>query len=129
MNLYLINFNQIKNHYHHKHMDNYTYFNICDQYLYCKHYLWAARNISANGVFNYDDLIKIYGNRTNGGNYCKICGVLIQNVDTLDVEEFEGGEDGGIASGEMYAIAKQSLADAIALESGRYLEESVWFGA
>lgn len=41
----------------------------------------------------------------------------------------ERGEDGGIASGEMYAIAKQSLADAIALESGRYLEESVWFGA
>lgn len=41
----------------------------------------------------------------------------------------ERGEDGGIASGEMYAIAKQSLADAIALESGRYLEESAWFGA
>ena len=38
----------------------------------------------------------------------------------------ERGEDGGIASGEMYAIAKQSLTDAIALESGRYLEEGEW---
>jgi hypothetical protein len=38
----------------------------------------------------------------------------------------ERGEDGGIASGEMYAIYKQSLADAIAIESGRYIEESAW---
>lgn len=38
----------------------------------------------------------------------------------------ERGEDGGIASGEMYAIYKQSLADAIAIESGRYIEEDAW---
>ena len=38
----------------------------------------------------------------------------------------ERGEDGGIVSGEMYGIFKQSLSDAIALESGRYLEESEW---
>ena len=38
----------------------------------------------------------------------------------------ERGEDGGIASGEMYAIYKQSLADAIAIESGRYIEEGEW---
>ena len=38
----------------------------------------------------------------------------------------ERGEDGGIASGEMYTIYKQSLADAIAIESGRYIEESAW---
>jgi len=38
----------------------------------------------------------------------------------------ERGEDGGIASGEMYAIAKQSLSDAISLESGRYREEMEW---
>ena len=38
----------------------------------------------------------------------------------------ERGEDGGIASGEMYAIYKQSLADAIAIESSRYIEESAW---
>jgi hypothetical protein len=38
----------------------------------------------------------------------------------------ERGEDGGIASGEMYSIYKQSLADAIAIESGRYIEESAW---
>lgn len=38
----------------------------------------------------------------------------------------ERGEDGGLASGEMYALYRQSLGDAIALESGRYLEESEW---
>lgn len=38
----------------------------------------------------------------------------------------ERGEDGGIASNEAFAMYKQSLSDAIALESGRYLEESEW---
>jgi len=38
----------------------------------------------------------------------------------------ERGEDGGIASNEAFAMYKQSLNDAIALESGRYLEESEW---
>lgn len=38
----------------------------------------------------------------------------------------ERGEDGGIASSEMYALYNQSLADAIAIESGRYLEEGEW---
>lgn len=38
----------------------------------------------------------------------------------------ERGEDGGIASGEAYALYKTSLADAISLESGRYGEESAW---
>lgn len=38
----------------------------------------------------------------------------------------ERGEDGGLASNEAYALYSQSLADAIALESGRYLEEQEW---
>lgn len=38
----------------------------------------------------------------------------------------ERGEDGGISSGEQFAIFKASLNDAIALESGRYLEEAEW---
>jgi hypothetical protein len=38
----------------------------------------------------------------------------------------ERGEDGGLASNEMYALYKESLGDAIALESGRYLEEDSW---
>ena len=38
----------------------------------------------------------------------------------------ERGEDGGIASGEMYALYKQSLGDAIAIETGRYIEEQAW---
>jgi hypothetical protein len=38
----------------------------------------------------------------------------------------ERGEDGGLASNEIYALYKQSLGDAIALESGRYLEEDSW---
>jgi hypothetical protein len=38
----------------------------------------------------------------------------------------ERGEDGGLASSEAYGLYKTSLADAIALESGRYSEESAW---
>ena len=38
----------------------------------------------------------------------------------------ERGEDGGMDSNAMYALYQQSLSDAIALESGRYLEESAW---
>jgi hypothetical protein len=41
----------------------------------------------------------------------------------------ERGEDGGIASGEMYALYNQSLADAIAIESSRYLEEAEWMAS
>lgn len=38
----------------------------------------------------------------------------------------ERGEDGGMDSNAMYALYQQSIADAISLESGRYLEESAW---
>lgn len=38
----------------------------------------------------------------------------------------ERGEDGGLASSEAAALYRQSLADAIALESGRYGDESAW---
>ena len=39
----------------------------------------------------------------------------------------ERGEDGGVQSAETYALFKQSLADAISLESARYIEEECWF--
>jgi hypothetical protein len=39
----------------------------------------------------------------------------------------ERGEDGGMASGEAAQMYRQSLADAIALESGRYGEESQFY--
>jgi hypothetical protein len=38
----------------------------------------------------------------------------------------ERGEDGGLASSEAFGLYKTSLADAIAIESGRYGEESAW---
>jgi hypothetical protein len=38
----------------------------------------------------------------------------------------ERGEDGGIMSGEMYALYLQSLGDAITIETGRYVEEQSW---
>jgi hypothetical protein len=38
----------------------------------------------------------------------------------------ERGEDGGLASSEAYSLYRTSLADAIAIESGRYEEESSW---
>lgn len=39
----------------------------------------------------------------------------------------ERGEDGGLASSEAAQLYRQSLADAIALEAGRYNEESQWY--
>jgi hypothetical protein len=39
----------------------------------------------------------------------------------------ERGEDGGLASNEAAALYRQSLADAIAIESGRYGEESQFY--
>ena len=39
----------------------------------------------------------------------------------------ERGEDGGVQSAETYSLFKQSLADAISLESSRYAEEEAWF--
>lgn len=38
----------------------------------------------------------------------------------------ERGEDGGLSSSEAYALYKSSLADAIAVESSRYIEEEGW---
>jgi hypothetical protein len=38
----------------------------------------------------------------------------------------ERGEDGGLNSSEAYGLYKTSLAAAIAIESGRYEEESNW---
>jgi hypothetical protein len=38
----------------------------------------------------------------------------------------ERGEDGGLMSSEAYGLYKTSLADAIALEAGRYFEEETW---
>ena len=38
----------------------------------------------------------------------------------------ERGEDGGLASSEAYALYKQSLSDAIALEQSRYVDDSTW---
>ena len=38
----------------------------------------------------------------------------------------ERGEDGGLVSSEAYGLYKTSLADAIALEAGRYFEEETW---
>lgn len=41
----------------------------------------------------------------------------------------ERGEDGGVQSSETYALYRQSLADAISLESARYVEEECWYSA
>ena len=38
----------------------------------------------------------------------------------------ERGEDGGLNSSEAYGLYKASLADAIAIESSRYIEEETW---
>ena len=64
--------------------------------------------------------------------------LLVNNADVLLVPpepvilgalaraQAERGEDGGVQAGETFQLMRQSLADAIALESGRYLEEQEW---
>jgi hypothetical protein len=63
---------------------------------------------------------------------------LVNNADTLLVPhepvilgalaraQAERGEDGGVQSGETYSLYRQSLSDAISLESNRYIEETQW---
>lgn len=63
---------------------------------------------------------------------------LVNNADTLLVPhepvilgalaraQAERGEDGGVQSGETYSLYRQSLSDAISLESNRYIEETEW---
>jgi hypothetical protein len=63
---------------------------------------------------------------------------LVNNADVLLVPhepvilgalaraQAERGEDGGVQSGETYALYRQSLSDAISLESNRYIEETQW---
>ena len=50
--------------------------------------------------------------------------VVIQNAYARAL--VERGEDSGLASSEAYALAKTLLADYIALESNRYLEDTNW---
>lgn len=66
---------------------------------------------------------------------------LVNNADVLLVPhepvilgalakaQAERGEDGGVQSGETYALYRQSLADAIALEANRYIEDTQWYAA
>jgi hypothetical protein len=63
---------------------------------------------------------------------------LVNNADVLLVPhepvilgalaraQAERGEDGGVQSGETYTLYRQSLSDAISLESNRYIEETQW---
>lgn len=39
----------------------------------------------------------------------------------------ERGEDGGVQSGETFALYRQSLSDAISLEANRYIEDTEWY--
>lgn len=66
---------------------------------------------------------------------------LVNNADTLLVPhepvilgalaraQAERGEDGGVQSGETYALYRQSLADAISLEANRYIEDTQWYAS
>ena len=106
--------------------ENYTYCNICNQKIFCKHYLWAVRNIESNGNINYDDLIKLYGKRINQSYNCNICGSLLQNDDPLDTDEFEGGEDGKLVksreimeNSQEHDVTKKDIIDKLFVDISR----------
>lgn len=64
---------------------------------------------------------------------------LVNNADILFVPhepvvlgalaraQAERGEDGGVQSGETFALYRQSLSDAISLEANRYIEDTEWY--
>jgi hypothetical protein len=41
----------------------------------------------------------------------------------------ERGEDAGLSGGEAYSLYRDSLADHVSIESGRYPEETIWTAA
>lgn len=91
---------------------------------------------------NGDTQVDLYpipnGSYTIRFNIIKPQDPLVANADVLYVPhepvilgalaraQAERGEDGGVQSGETYALYRQSLADAISLESNRYIEETQW---
>jgi hypothetical protein len=103
----------------------------------------APRYYNLNGIdLNGDTMVDVYpvpdGTYALRFNLIRPQPELLANEDEILVPhepvvlgalaraQAERGEDGGVQSGETYQLMRQSLADAIALESGRYVEEQEW---
>lgn len=75
---------------------NYTYCNVCNQQLICNHFKYGVKMLEENDAINFDMVINKYSDVIDGSYVCKVCGEFIGNTEVKDLEEFAGGEDGGI---------------------------------
>jgi hypothetical protein len=115
-----------------------------DQFLNTVAPIGSPQYYNFNGVDSYGDtMVDVFpipdGVYSLRFNLIIPQGDLTNNTDILKVPSqpviflayaralAERGEDGGLASSEAYGLYKTSLADSIALESGRYAKESQWY--
>jgi hypothetical protein len=88
--------------------DNYIQCGTCNKRLMCKHYLYAANQIKANGEIDYEEFKDIYGEEITGSYYCRICGVWLFNTNVEDDVQFASGEGGGKVIAAREVIEDQS---------------------
>ena len=75
---------------------NYTYCNLCDQQLLCKHFLYGSRKITENNKIDMTLLQGIYTEIHDASPRCKICGEAVGTTEVLDLDDLAKGEDGRI---------------------------------
>ena len=75
---------------------NYTYCNMCDQHLLCKHFLYGVRKITETNVIDMTALQAIYTEIRDNSAWCKICGEPIGTTEVLDLDDLAKGDDGRI---------------------------------
>jgi hypothetical protein len=124
-------------------MENVTTSKMNEYFLIVPPQQGAPRYYNFNGIdLNGDTMVDVYpipsGSFQLRFNLIRPQPNLLANEDELLVPDepvilgalaraqAERGEDGGVQAGETYQLMRQSLADAIALESGRYIEEQQW---
>ena len=67
---------------------NWSHCNICQQRLYCNHYLYALNIANDNDNINLAKVKDIFGEEADGAFYCHICGEHITSTDALAIEKF-----------------------------------------
>ena len=68
--------------------ENYVKCNICNQSLFCKHYLLGIKQLNNMGKLDEDEIVNIYGIEGDFGFSCRICGEMIINSDVRDLNQF-----------------------------------------
>ena len=67
---------------------NWSHCNICQQKLYCNHYLYALNMATESDQINLSKVKDIFGEEVDGAFYCHICGEHIISSEALAIEKF-----------------------------------------